>query len=493
MSPAPSVLLQQGDETDHLRIAESARTLTGPFGGMAALRAWFDGLTQADRTTVTRIALDDLTGWSSDPDTGNIGHASGKFFVVEGLEVNVPGAPVPAWTQPIINQAEIGILGILVKEFDGVLHCLMQAKMEPGNCNGAQLSPTVQATKSNYTKVHQGASVPYLEYFVDTRDHRVLADVLQSEQGSWFYHKRNRNMVVEVDDDVELLDGFHWATLGQLYQLLHEDNLVNMDARTVMSCLPFSGDGLVAALPPTDDEFPSAIARSCDGEQGSLHRTKEILGWITDARTRNEVRTTRMPLNEVRDWQRSATTISHDTGLFFNVIAVEVTADNREVRQWTQPMIEPTDTAIVAFLVKRINGVLHLLVHARVEPGYLDVVELAPTVQCAPSNYARMAPSDRPRFLDEVLNARPDRIRFATMLSEEGGRFYHAENRYLIVETDADYDLSTDPDFRWVTLHQLVGLLRHSHYVNVQARSLIACLNSLASTPHGRGVRPDTR
>ena len=47
-----------------------------------------------------------------------------------------------------------------------MLHCLMQAKMEPGNVNPLQLSPTVQATRSNYTQVHRGTGTRYLEYFV---------------------------------------------------------------------------------------------------------------------------------------------------------------------------------------------------------------------------------------------------------------------------------------------------------------------------------------
>ncbi|NED05567.1 NDP-hexose 2,3-dehydratase, partial [Streptomyces sp. SID6648] len=39
------------------------------------------------------------------------------------------------------------------------------------------------------------------------------------------------------------------------------------------------------------------------------------------------------------------------------------------------------------------------------------------------------------------------------------------------------------PDFRWMTVRQLVDLLRHSHYVNIQARSLVACLHSLTGQP----------
>ena len=42
---------------------------------------------------------------------------------------------------------------------------LLQAKAEPGNINKIQISPTVQATKSNYTRVHGGKEIPYLRYF----------------------------------------------------------------------------------------------------------------------------------------------------------------------------------------------------------------------------------------------------------------------------------------------------------------------------------------
>ncbi|WP_043260350.1 NDP-hexose 2,3-dehydratase family protein [Streptomyces hokutonensis] len=473
-----AVQLRRPDEHMAVRITESALAAEGIMD-LAEFHLWFAHRRATDVARVERIALDDLVRWGTDPDSGDLVHDSGGFFAVRGLSVENPGAAVPAWTQPIIDQPEIGILGILVKEFDGVLHCLMQAKNEPGNFNGVQLSPTVQATRSNYTRLHQGSAVPYLEYFQDTARHRVVADVLQSEQGAWFYHKRNRNIVVEVTEDVELRDGFCWLTLGQLHQLLDGDDLVNMDSRTVLSCLPFSGVDLAAVFPLRIGSFGSSVIRSCSDEQGALHTTDEILSWITEARARAVVRTRPVPLDHVRRWQRTSADVSHETGRFFKVIGISVRAENREVAGWTQPMVEPVGLGINAFLVKRVDGVLHVLVNARIQPGYLDVVELAPTVQATPDNYTVLPAEARPRFLSEVLEADPDRIRFDRPLSEEGGRFHHARNRYLVIEADEDYEPDDAADFRWLTLHQLVGLLRHSHYVNVEARSLIACVHSL--------------
>jgi oxidase EvaA len=360
-----------------------------------------------------------------------------------------------------------------------VLHCLMQAKAEPGNCNGVQLSPTVQATRSNYTRVHGGKPVPYLEYFQDTLRHNVIADVRQSEQGSWFQHKRNRNMAVEVTEDVELLDGFCWLTLGQVHRLFRVDNLITMDARTVLSCLPFAGVDLAKVFSPDVDEFTAALIRSCDEDEGSLHSTDGVLSWVTESRTRTDVYTGRIPLREVRGWHRTDEKISHERGLYFDVIGLNVTAGGREVNSWTQPVIEPHGVGVVAFLAQVIGGVMHVLVHARAEPGFIDAIELAPTVQCIPENFDPLPAEARPLFLDYVLNAKPDQIRFDTELSEEGGRFYHARNRYLVIETDMAAD-AAHPDFRWMAVHQLVDLLRHSHYLNVQARSLVACLHSLS-------------
>jgi dTDP-4-dehydro-6-deoxy-alpha-D-glucopyranose 2,3-dehydratase len=41
-----------------------------------------------------------------------------------------------------------------------------------------------------------------------------------------------------------------------------------------------------------------------------------------------------------------------------------------------------------------------------------------------------------------------------------------------------DYPLDEPPGFRWMTPRQLMSLLTHSYYVNVQARSLLACLQT---------------
>ncbi|SFL85241.1 NDP-hexose 2,3-dehydratase family protein [Streptomyces pini] len=436
-----------------------AQMRTDEFAGWLARRA------EAHRFSVERIPFDRLRGWSFEEGTGNLVHDSGRFFTVEGLHAEVDEGPVRQWRQPIIKQPEVGILGIVAKEFDGVLHFLMQAKMEPGNRNLLQLSPTVQATRSNYTGVHRGSPVKYIDHFVSPGRGRVLADVLQSEHGSWFFRKSNRNMLVEAAGDVPVDPDFCWLTLGQIGELLRRDNVVNMDARTVLACAPAGRDG-----------------------RGALHSDTELLSWFTAERSRHEVRAERVPLDRVDGWRRDEWAIRHEAGRYFEVVAVSVEAGNREVTGWTQPLFEPVGLGVTAFLTRRIGGVPHVLVHARVEGGFLDTVELGPTVQYTPDNYAHLAGADRPAFLDRVLRARPESVLYEAVHSEEGGRFLNAESRYLVVSDDdgdeggavtgAGDGTAPPPGYRWVSVDQLNALVRHGHYVNVQARTLLACFNT---------------
>ncbi|MCO1580358.1 NDP-hexose 2,3-dehydratase family protein [Crossiella sp. SN42] len=436
------------------RVAESALAGDGVHDS-AEVAAWLAECRVRQRQRVRRIPFAELRGWGFAAGTGDLVHESGRFFSVAGLRVRTDYGPVAEWTQPIINQPEVGILGIAVREFGGVLHCLVQAKTEPGNVNGVQLAPTVQATRSNYTGVHRGRAVPYLDCFRQPDPRRVVADVLQSEQGAWFYRKRNRNIVVEVGPEVVPGPDFHWLTLGQLHQLLPVPNLVGMDTRTVLSCLPWpAGDG------------------------GSLHSTAEILSWLTTRQTEHELRTDLLPLQDIQGWRRTPVAIEHEHGRFFSVVAVDVRARGREVGGWTQPLIRPHGVGVHALLVARFGGVPHALVNARVEPGYLGVVELAPTVQCTPENYAHLPPQDQPPFLDLVTRRRPEQVLFDAVLSEEGGRFQHAQGRYLIIDATG-LPVHNGPGFRWMTMPQLTGLLQHSHYLNVQARTLVTCLRSL--------------
>ena len=120
---------------------------------------------------------------------------------------------------------------------EGVLKFLIKLKIEPGNLGLIQLSPTVQATKSNYEGVHGGNFCELIDNFINPPTNSLfLIDNLLSEQNSRFYKKKNRNILMYIDSFTAPNNNeYHWMTLGQIKQICSEDNIVNMDLRSIVS------------------------------------------------------------------------------------------------------------------------------------------------------------------------------------------------------------------------------------------------------------------
>lgn len=450
---------------------------------------WFENKKDEDNFLVNEIPFYKLDQWAFTDKKASLIHASGKFFRIEGIRVQTNFGGQKEWDQPIINQPEIGILGILTKVFNGTLYFLMQAKMEPGNVNILQLSPTVQATKSNFSRVHKGKLPAYLDYFLDSNKSEVLIDQLQTEQGARFLRKRNRNIVIRVKEDVEVLPDFCWLTLGEIKKLLEIDNFVNMDARSVLSTIPLMDDELVSIAKTLDwehranllinktnlDLYNLDLMQSICCENGSYKTKDQIISWYTSQKVNYELNVDTIPLLQLKDWKITENNINNNEK-FFSVIAVKVIAGSREVTSWTQPLLKDLNIGLLGFITKKINGILHFLVQAKVEPGNIDIIELSPTVSCSNMKYLEKNKISQPVFFEYFQNNSKSKVMFDTIQSEEGGRFYHLQNRNMIVELDETVELSIPANYIWMTLNQMMDFMKYSMF-NIEARSLVSSLN----------------
>ena len=421
---------------------------------------------------IEQIPFSEMENWYQDKN-GCLRHNSGKFFSIEGIHVETDFGEIPAWDQPLINQPEVGYLGILTKEFEGVLYFLMQAKIEPGNVNCVQLSPTLQATKSNYSQVHQGKKPKYLDYFVNAKPQQILLDQLQSEQGARFFRKRNRNIIIKVDDDVDLTEDFRWMTLRQIKEMMCLENMVNMDTRTVISGIDLSESFLLLNSPNKISQWGMDILLSASNKNG-LHTIKDQLSWLTNLKSKYDLYVTSKPLNALDDWNITDLEIVRNDKKYFKVIGVNVAISNREVSKWSQPLVQPMQQGICAFIMKKIDGIYHFIVQAKLECGNYDIIELAPTLQCLTGNVFES--KLKPSFFDDVISASKVDIVYDSMQSEEGGRFYQEQNRNMIVHVGDGFSIELPDHFHWMTLGQINEFLRFNNFLNIQARSLLAAI-----------------
>ncbi|MFC1735239.1 NDP-hexose 2,3-dehydratase family protein [Candidatus Hydrogenedentota bacterium] len=486
-------VLHSSGESDNIDFFISSLTEHNPFNTTEEIAQWLREMNGVEYFHVETIPLADLRQWSFNQWSGDLCHESGKFFSIRGLEAQTNVGPVKKWSQPIIDQPEIGVLGILAKKIDGILYLLMQAKPEPGNINTFQLSPTVQATQSNYKRVHGGKPTRHLEYFLDETRARTLIDQLQSEQGARFYRKRNRNIIVRVsnDEDIDLGQNFRWVTLGQLKRLMLLDNTVNMDTRSVVSNIDYNSETRTSLEPVRKDELRDCLGASslvskpvseltvnmmvsAHSNSVPLHTTSNLLRRLSREKFRCELKTRLIPLNEVRDWQRTPHELHHAEGKFFSIIGVRVAAANREVSAWDQPIVKQMDRGIVGFIAREINDVVHFLVQLKMESGNLDLLELAPTVQCITGSYE----GDKvPPFVPNMIKPTCGEVMFDTMQSEEGGRFYHEDNRNMLLMVDDSFPVEIDnPRYLWMSMNQLNRFLGFNNFLNVESRSLLAII-----------------
>lgn len=458
-----------------LAIAESWCEQENHLSPISELIAWIRERNQNVAVEIHKTTFPENGFWFYDQEEGCIRNQSRSFFRITGYRQSQEGKLI--FSQPIILQEEIGYLGILCQEIGGVMHFLMQAKIEPGNVNKIQISPTIQATKSNFMRKHGGAAPPYLEYFLNARKYEIIVDQIQSEQSSRFYKKRNRNIILRVQEEIPVLPSHRWMTLGQIKQLMRVDNLVNMDTRTVLSCIPYYKINLsIQQQRRLLDKFSDkSLFRSVFvGETGNP--LPGIYQFINNWKMFSETERQLLPLHELNDWEMRDGELICKHPYPFKVIYCDIEIEGREVKHWAQPLFEATGIATFGLICCEQESVLKFLVKAMPEAGCFDEVELGPTIQReadAPYKTDNAVES----FFSERL-AQKKGILYDHLLSEEGGRFYHEQNRNVLLKVKED-ELPELPegyfllDYR--TLNELVQI---NNTLNIQLRNLLSLLEA---------------
>lgn len=434
----------------------------------AAVRSWLDGQRQRSDFAVQRIPWAESKEWGWQD--GRWQHHTGRFFTVEGLHINSNHAELDGHAQPIIRQPEIGILGYLAQERDGELHLLVQAKTEPGNVGIAQLAPTFQATVSNYTCVHRGTPPPFGEFFLSPAPGSLWLDQLHSEQGTRFFRKTNRNMVAVLPPGRTLEHDatYRWLPARAVVQLLRHDNLLNTDSRSVLACLPWkylcAGNEAFAALASHDD-FALALRDSARANTSDT----ALENWLAERAAAWTVEPKFVPLQNLPGWKITDDSFeaADGPGEFF-VQQMAVTARDREVSQWDQPLFSNRQRGLISQVVQRRQGTLHFLLQALAEPGSHGLA-LTATVQTADP-----ARTDVP--FQALVQKDSGRLHWSGVHSEEGGRFYQDENLYRLVEVPEDLHIDLPADYRWLTLGQVLGLLPRKNLLTNEFRSLLSAL-----------------
>lgn len=454
-------------------IARSWGSTGGEANTTEEILAWVAHRNETVAVNIRKNKLSESAFWFYDEQQGTIHNQNNSFFSIVGFEKKTESGII---RQPVILQQEIGLLGILCQEINGVMHFLMQAKIEPGNINKIQISPTIQATKSNFTQKHGGGKPPYLEYFEQASRYEIVVDQIQSEQSSRFYKKRNRNIMIRVDEEIPVLPSHKWMTLKQIKTLMRVDNLVNMDTRTVLSCIPFCKLQLSqeqkAVLQATFSN--PALYRSLF-EAKKENVLPALFQYINNYKMFEDADGTLVPLHQLKGWKMTDEKIACENAHPYQVIFCDIAMDGREVKEWTQPLFEAMGIATFGLICREEKGVLEFLIKATPELGCFDGLELGPTVQLE----AVPMPDHQETVVDTFFFQRlsqEEGVFFDHLLSEEGGRFYHEQNRNILMKIEQEELSQLPKGYFWVDYRTLNELVQVNNILNIQLRNLLSLL-----------------
>ncbi|HAW15557.1 MAG: NDP-hexose 2,3-dehydratase family protein [Clostridiales bacterium] len=457
-------------------IIRSWKNKEGSVNTMEQIMDWIDSRNNTLKVEIKKESFSYDGFWYFDKTDGYVRNKNNSFFQLAGFqEINDDHI---VNEQPIIIQNEIGYLGIICKMINGTLNFLMQAKVEPGNVNVIQLSPTIQATKSNFTKRHGGNAPSYLDYFNNTSNYQIIVDQIQSEQSSRFYKKRNRNIIINIGDtEINTIDSHMWMTLGQIKECMKIDNLVNMDTRTVLSCIPFScsklEDGELEKIRDLFDDKFLFESMFCDH---GFENIANIFSSINNYKMYSKNSYRLVPLSSLKNWDMTDEGIVCKKKYDFKVVYCYIEIEGREVNYWEQPLVEAMGQAVFGIFTCVKDGCRYYLVRVKPEIGCFDGAELGPIVQLEPTNPRNHLDKIEKLFLKK-MNENEGIIK-DVILSEEGGRFYHEQNRNVIIEIDKDELCSKLPEgYYWAKFSDLNYMTQFNNCLNIQLRNLISLLD----------------
>ncbi|MEG1151063.1 MAG: NDP-hexose 2,3-dehydratase family protein [Erysipelotrichaceae bacterium] len=433
--------------------------------------SWIQSLNKKVKVEIKECSFDNNSFWYYNHDKGEILNRNKSFFTIKGIQMIKDNCCV--LEHPIIIQNEIGYLGLICKKINGILNFLMQAKIEPGNINCVQISPTIQATKSNFTKVHGGDAPKYLEYFLNANNYEIIYDQIQSEQSSRFYKKRNRNIIVKINDDISAYDNFKWMTLGQIKEFMKIDNLVNMDTRTVISGIPLTLLSKEHSL-ELSKQFENKIYFNSVFDYNSQLKIKEIYTFINNLKMFVNNYSAIVPLFNLKDWSVNTRGVYCHKEFNFDVEFFNILIEGREVQQWSQPLFKSKGVGVFGLCIRENKESYDYLIKIKSEIGSFDKVEIGPTIQKEYidkySNYDEI----EILFFDQLNKKKTVND---VMLSEEGGRFYHEVNRNVIIDIST-VNLNKLPNgYFWVSYSVLNYFMSINNCINIQLRNLLSLLS----------------
>ena len=115
--------------------------------------------------------------------------------------------------------------------------------------------------------------------------------------------------------------------------------------------------------------------------------SQKTTNWLNKVKKQHKLIVKIVNLDKLKKWKISKSEIYHESKKFFKIIGLKVNS-NFYKENWNQPIIVQNEVGILG-IIKNLKTKKYLL-QAKVEPGNINKMQLAPTVQATKSNYKQV-------------------------------------------------------------------------------------------------------
>lgn len=199
-------------------------------------------------------------------------------------------------------------------------------------------------------------------------------------------------------------------------------------------------------------------------------RPEWLVSWFEQIAELSDQRVTEITLEASEQWSFHDGAIHHGSGRFFSVVGTGWTSPSGT--RVSRPMLKQGGAGILGMLIAGGGKGNRLLAYAKVEPGNVGTVQLAPTCQATASNLDRVHGGALPPFA-EIFNRRDNRYEYDRLQGEQGSRFLGKANRNVLAVSGDPPELQ--PTHRWLPVEAVLELSDADFVLNSDARSVLIC------------------
>ncbi len=182
-----------------------------------------------------------------------------------------------------------------------------------------------------------------------------------------------------------------------------------------------------------------------------------VLDWLKKISKKDKTKTKIIKIEELDNWFFKDGKILHKSKQFFSIEGIKIkNAYNREVKNWSQPILSQKHGGYLAIIFKIEKSIPKFLLLARREPGDQNL-KLCPSFSATQSNINRAHGGKLTNLYNLISNKK--KIFLKTYHYEEGARFYKKINCNLLIKINKkDERFIKDKNFIWLTKSQISKL-----------------------------------